>query len=547
MTTTHDDPQLRDGSPPGHNASLGRGAPPSGDELPQWAQEHSAADRELLDRMVACKVAQNQAHAARLDALFSFHARRVEEQKGRRPEPGSGFFQITPLRETQAETAPLTGVSEHSVQIDLDVAGELKRWLPRLWERFRSGRLDLGKATACLDQLVHLASDANRATYAAAVQDWFDKHDPLTDPDGPLCTLTRDKIQRAAYHQRIKLPQRSDSETFAEAFKKRRVSLRIDEESGMACLSATTAAHDALTADHRLTLIAKKRSQAPGETRTLAQLRVDSLIELIHGRLTVPATTGDLEHHEHCDDTCRVNGADGSDYHDGHGEPVREGAGGSEQRTCPLHPLVLTTEKGGPLGGYARPVVVVTVPITTLMGLSNDPGVLSGGQAVPSEYARHIATQPGSTWYRMLTDEAGNFLELSTESYQATDPLWCTVVVRDNTCVWPGCRRPSVACDCDHRVPYPAGKTCIHNLAPLCERHHQVKHADGYEVVANTDGSYAWTTRHGSTFTTPATEQPVATWPTPTPDANEESAGIDEEFAALTGPLERAFAELIPS
>jgi hypothetical protein len=505
--------------------------------------------------MVACKVAQNQAHAARLDALLCFHDRRVEERETARPAPGSGFFQITPLRETQAETAPLTGVSEHSVQIDLDVAGELKRWLPRLWERFRAGRLDLGKATACLDQLVHLASDADRATYTAAVQDWFDKHDPLTDPDGPLCTLTRDKIQRAAYHQRIKLPQRSDSETFAEAFKKRRVTLRIDEESGMACLSATAAAHDALTADHRLTLIAKKRSQAPGETRTLAQLRVDSLIELIHGRLTVPATTGDLEHHEHCDQTCRVNGHHESDeYVDADATEDTGGEGASradqrrthEQRTCPLHPLVLTTDNGGPIGGYARPVVVVTVPITTLMGLSNDPGVLSGGQAIPSEYACHIATQPGSTWYRMLTDDAGNFLELSTDSYQPTDPMCRTVVARDSTCVWPGCRRPSVTCDCDHRVPYPAGKTCIHNLAPLCERHHQVKHADGYEVVANTDGSYTWTTRHGSTFTTPATEQPVATWPTPAPGANEEATEIDKEFAALTGPLEQAFAELIP-
>ena len=125
MTTTCDDPQLRDGPPPEPGAS-----PPTAG-LPPWAQEHSATDRELLDRMVACKVAQNQAHAARLDALFSFHARRVEEQKGSRPEPGSGFFQITPLRETQAETAPLTGVSEHSVQIDLDVAARLTECVER--------------------------------------------------------------------------------------------------------------------------------------------------------------------------------------------------------------------------------------------------------------------------------------------------------------------------------------------------------------------------------------------------------------------------------
>jgi hypothetical protein len=322
----------------------------------------------------------------------------------------------------------------------------------------------------------------------------------------------------------------------------------------MACLAAVAAAHDAVTADHRLTMIAKKRRQAPGETRTLAQLRLDSLLDLIHGRLTVPATTGDLEHHEPCDHTCRVNGPAHPDEPI-HPEEAGHAAGhGGEPRTCPLHPLVLTTDHGGPLGGYARPAVVVTVPITTLMGLSDEPGVMSGGHAIPADYSRHIAAQPGSTWHRMLTDEAGNFLELSTHSYQPTDPIWFTTVVRDQTCIWPGCARPSVVCDCDHRTPYPEGQTCIHNLAPLCERHHQVKHAAGYHLVSNTDGSYTWTTRHGSTFTTPASEQPVATWPTPkptppqpttSPRPSHDQTHIDEEFEVLTSPLERGFAQLI--
>jgi hypothetical protein len=225
---------------------------------------------------------------------------------------------------------------------------------------------------------------------------------------------------------------------------------------------------------------------------------------------------------------------------------------------CPLHPLVLTTDTGTPIGGYARPVVNLTVPYTTLIGLTDDPGILSGGHPVPADYARHLAHAPGATWHRMLTDPAGRFLELSTHSYQPTDPIWRTTTARDHTCIWPGCTRPSALCECDHRVPHPTGPTCIHNLAPLCGRHHQVKHADGYHLAANPDGSYTWTTRHGSTFTTPATEQPVPTRPAPESpgrsaaenaedeeDQTRDSGYLAAEFAALTSPLEEAFAELL--
>lgn len=534
--------------------------------------DRERSDRELLDQMVLDQVAQNRAHAARLDALAMFHRRRVGEREAA-PKATAGWFQLTPLRETQAEVAPLTGATEHWVQIELDTTLEVQRWLPRLWQRFVAGRIDLGRATACLDQMQHLATDEARTIFATRMQDWFDKHDPLEESAGALCTLTRQRVQRAAYHQRLRLPQRSDRETFAQAYRKRRVSLRLDEQSGMASLTSTVAAHDALTADHRLTLIAKRRAEAPGETRTLAQLRADSLLDLVHGRITVPATTGDLHHHQGCDRTCRAAGAEPAtvDTADAGAAGAAGAAAGNtgstavaadagavsaaDAQACPLHPLVLTTDDGAPLGGYARPVVVVTVPITSLMGLTDQPGVLSGGRPVPAEVARHIAQQPGSTWYRMLTDDRGHFRELSTASYQPTDPIWRTVVTRDHTCVWPSCARPAVGCELDHRVPHPEGATCCHNLAPLCRRHHRVKHADGYGVRRNADGSHTWTTRHGSALENPASEQPVESWPPDTTPGRrspgEHQAGIhtqeqlDAEFLALTSPLEKAFAALL--
>ncbi len=162
---------------------------------------------------------------------------------------------------------------------------------------------------------------------------------------------------------------------------------------------------------------------------------------------------------------------------------------------------------------------------------------------MPADYARHVATQEGSTWYRMLTDDVGNFRELSTTSYQPTEPIWRTVTVRDHTCVWPGCTRPAVLVHCDHRIPHPRGTTCPANLQPLCERHHQVKHADGYHVERNPDGSYTWTSRHGSTFTTPASEQPVDPYPHDTGTTYQER--VDALFTAITSPLEKTFIDLL--
>jgi hypothetical protein len=203
-------------------------------------------------------------------------------------------------------------------------------------------------------------------------------------------------------------------------------------------------------------------------------------------------------------------------------------------------------------------VVNVTVPITTLLGVDDQPGILSGGTAVPADLAARIALNPNATWYRMLTDDVGNFLELSTRSYKPTPPIKNTVDARDQSCVYPSCNRPSVECAFDHRIPYPEGETSTANGQPLCARHHQVKHARGFDVVRNHDGSYTWTTRFGSTFTTPAVEQPITTWPmtqapttqTPTTTrthatAPEKDPDVDRAFDQLVSPLEREFARLL--
>jgi hypothetical protein len=85
-------------------------------------------------------------------------------------------------------------------------------------------------------------------------------------------------------------------------------------------------------------------------------------------------------------------------------------------------------------------------------------------------------------------------------------PGWMADVVRlrDPVCVFPGCQRPSRACDLDHIQPYiateeggPRGQTHPGNLAPLCRHHHRVKTHGGWSYVRLTDGSYRWASPTG--------------------------------------------------
>ena len=126
----------------------------------------------------------------------------------------------------------------------------------------------------------------------------------------------------------------------------------------------------------------------------------------------------------------------------------------------------------------------VTVPIQTLMGVSDDPGCLSGGTVVPATLARMIAQQPGSTWHRMLTDEAGRCVEVSTSPTPPPPRSGTTSSPVGRTCFRAGCDRPAADCQLDHRVPFPAGPTSNRNLQPACERDHKAKHADGFGMGA---------------------------------------------------------------
>jgi hypothetical protein len=85
-------------------------------------------------------------------------------------------------------------------------------------------------------------------------------------------------------------------------------------------------------------------------------------------------------------------------------------------------------------------------------------------------------------------------------------PAWMreTVILRDQHCVFPGCRIDARSCDLDHIDPYvpideggPPGQTNPQNLSCLCRRHHRLKTFTAWHYQRLPDDTYQWTNPYG--------------------------------------------------
>lgn len=164
------------------------------------------------------------------------------------------------------------------------------------------------------------------------------------------------------------------------------------------------------------------------------------------------------------------------------------------------------TPDGSPLPRrHGQAVTInVTVAASTLLGRDDAPGFLDSFGPIPAGLARDLA-QDG-TWRRVLTDPAtGLVCEVGGVTYRPGADLTRTVIARDVTCTFPGCRQPAARCDLDHRVPFDptrpaADQTCVENLHALCRHHHQAKTEKAWNVTFDkATGISTWTSWLGIT------------------------------------------------
>ncbi|MFF0271312.1 DUF222 domain-containing protein [Kribbella sp. NPDC004536] len=208
------------------------------------------------------------------------------------------------------------------------------------------------------------------------------------------------------------------------------------------------------------------------------------------------------------------------------GEPARDGRLAPQRRADAMADLFAHMLHNGldwlgrrlPDQHRRRPHIEVLTPITTLLGMNDDPCELTGYGPIPAEMARRIATD--GTWRRILTDPTnGVVLEASTTRHDPGAPVTETLLARHPVCAWPGCNRTSRECDLDHATPFAkSGRTSLTGMVPYCEYHHVIKDtpAWGWRATAHPDGSVTLTTPTGHRYTTvPPARGPIAHAPTP--------------------------------
>lgn len=124
----------------------------------------------------------------------------------------------------------------------------------------------------------------------------------------------------------------------------------------------------------------------------------------------------------------------------------------------------------------SRAVIGITIPCTSLVGLSDEPGTsFDGSFALPADTVRDLAREPGTLFHRVITDPLGRILDVTELGRFPSAKLRVAVDIRDGTCRFPTCSRPAMDCDLDHQVPHPRGPTAAGNLRSLCRRHHNIK------------------------------------------------------------------------
>lgn len=137
----------------------------------------------------------------------------------------------------------------------------------------------------------------------------------------------------------------------------------------------------------------------------------------------------------------------------------------------------------------------VTIPAMTLLGASQEPGMLDGVIPIPAPLARELAGRC-DTWYRVLTDPGSSaFLPLPADRYKPTQAMLEHLRLRHSTCAVPGCTRPaSWACEHDHieeychDCPEDGGPTAVENGHLLCWQHHRAKTLGLLDPIRLADG-----------------------------------------------------------
>jgi hypothetical protein len=262
-------------------------------------------------------------------------------------------------------------------------------------------------------------------------------------------TKTNAACRRRLHRLRERLHPQPLAERRARVVEQRRVALDIAPD-GMAWLSLFLEAERAVAIVERLDTLAEKRDETVPDPRTHAQRSADIAGDLL--------LAGSLDADE------------------------RAGLSGT---------------------GRVAAHITVTVPVLSLLGVTDEPAELDGYGPIDADTARRLAAHAPSLERVLVHPETGAYLSYGRNRYRAPADLAGYLRIRDGRCRFPGCARRAGRCDVDHTIARARnGVTADFNLAHLCRKHHRLKHHTGWMMTHEAGGVIRWTSPAGHVLRT---------------------------------------------
>jgi len=317
-----------------------------------------------------------------------------------------------------AEVACALTIGERAATALLGDAHALTTTLPAALDALQAGMISWQHARIIVDE----TSGLNAAAAAALEAHFLDLEAPNAARGAFAGELVPARFRRKVRAWRERHHPESLETRHMKSVEDRRMEYSPDRD-GMAWVSLYMAADKACAIWNKSSALARGL-QGPEEPRTLTQLKVDEAARLLLGEAGQPA-----------------------------------GAGPS-----------------------IKADVLVTVPVFSLLGATDEPAELDNYGPIPASMARTLVAEGAGSFYRVLVDPRdGAPLELGRTNYRLTESLKRWLRMRDGKCTFPGCSNPSQDNEADHLKAWEhGGSTGISNLGQLCPKHHRLKHRTGW-------------------------------------------------------------------
>jgi hypothetical protein len=361
-----------------------------------------------------------------------------------------------------AELACVLTVSERTAGAFLHESRQLSTVLPLTLGALQAGTISWQHARILVDE----TTGVHAAAAAALEAHFLDPAAPNPARGCPAGNMPASRFRHKARIWRERHHEESIEKRHAKSVLDRRVDYTPDKD-GMAWLSAYLPAGQAAAIWNRTTAVARGL-QGPDEPRTLTQIRADVYATALLGS--------------------------------GNGRSIGDCGEAGNPGQAPI----------------PRAEVLVTVPVFSLLGATDEPAMLDGYGPIPASMARNLVANGADSFYRVLTDARdGAPLEIGRTSYRLTKAMRNWLRMRDGKCPFPGCGNHSLDNEADHLLAWhKGGTTGISNLGMPCPKHHRLRHTSTWRPKeASKNESPGWISPTGRHFKSEHQDWEPPHWP----------------------------------